>query len=98
MVTEDDVVEWLYQRVVASGVTGPHLGRLEQAVEQLTREVRRQVLERLTQEAAARAAVDCPRGGRLLPVVAHRRGRVVESSFGPLRFGRSYGRCPHCQT
>ena len=98
MISEADVVEWLSRQVVAQGTEDQDMGRLEKAISAATQEVQRQVLERLTQAAAAREELGCPNCGRMLKVVDHRRFRVVDSSFGPIRFMRSYGLCPHCQT
>lgn len=73
------------------------MGTLEKAIDRVTLEVRRRVLQRLTQEAAAGEVLGCPSCGRMLKVVDHRRMRTVDSSFGPIRFVRSYGLCPHCE-
>lgn len=97
MISEEDVVEWLYRQAVARGTVDPDMGRLEKAIGTATREVQRQVLERLVREAADREELGCPNCGRILKVVDHRRFRAVNSSFGPVRFRRSYGLCPHCQ-
>jgi hypothetical protein len=96
MVTEGDVAEWIYAQVEAQGTVDQDMGNLERAVDCVTREVRRRVLERLTQEAAAREEFGCPTCGEMLNVVRHRQGRTVESAFGPVRFERSYGLCPGC--
>ena len=97
MISEDDVVEWVYGQVAATGTADQDMGLLETAIDHATRDVRRRVLERLTQEAATGVELGCPNCGRLLNVADHRRRRVVVSSFGPIRFVRSYGLCPHCQ-
>jgi len=96
MVVEADMAEWIYAQVEALGAVDQDMGRLEKAVDAVTREVRRRVLERLTQAAATREEFGCPTCGEMLSVVRHRQGRTVESGFGPVRFERSYGFCPHC--
>ena len=97
MISENDVVEWVYGQVSAEGTEDQNMGSLEKTIDRVTREVRRQALERLTQEAAAREVLGCPICGAMLKVVDHRRRRVVDSSFGPIGFVRSYGLCPSCQ-
>jgi hypothetical protein len=96
MIIAADVVEWACERVKANGTEDQDMGSLEKAVDRVTREVRRQVLERLAQEAADREEFGCPTCGEMLNVVRHSKGRTVESVFGPVRFERSYGRCPRC--
>ena len=96
MIVEADVAEWIYAQVEAQGTADQDMGGLERAVERVTREVRCRVLQRLTQEAAAREQFGCTRCGGMLNVVRHRQWRTVESAFGPVRFERSYGLCPHC--
>jgi len=97
MISEADVVEWVYRQVAANGTEDQDMGQMEKAICGATRSLQRQVLERLTQEAAAREELGCPNCGQTLTVVDRRRFRVVNSSFGPIRFMRSYGLCPHCQ-
>ena len=97
MVTEDEVVEWVYGQVAAKGTMDQDMGSLERAIDRATLEVRRRVLERLTQEAAASQELGCPNCGYMLNVVDHRRWRGVDSFFGRIRFMRGYGLCPHCQ-
>jgi hypothetical protein len=97
MFSEADVVEWLYREVAAKGVEDHDMGQLEKAVSAATQEVQRRVLQRLTQEAAHREELGCPHCGHMLKVVDHRRWREVKSSFGPIRYARGYGLCPHCQ-
>lgn len=97
MVTEDEVVEWVYAQVAAKGTIDQDMGSLEKTIDRATLEVRRRVLERLTREAAASQELGCPHCGYMLNVVDHRRWRAVDSSFGRIRFMRGYGLCPHCQ-
>jgi len=95
--SEDDVANWLYDKAAAT-LAGTHtMGDLEQAIDRQSMEVRRKVLERLTQAAASREAFDCPKCNRSLNVVDHHRKRTVKSSFGEVRFIRSYGCCTSCQ-
>lgn len=97
MMGEEDVANWLYDKVVAA-LPGTHtMGDMEKAIDRQSRDVRRKVLERLTQDAASREAFDCPRCRRSLNVVDHRRRRTVDSTFGEVRFTRSYGCCTSCQ-
>ena len=94
---EAEVADWLYAKVTATLAAAPTMGDLEQAIERQSREVRRQVLERLTQTVANRVAFDCPTCNRALNVVDHQRRRTVTSSFGAVRLVRSYGCCTRCQ-
>jgi hypothetical protein len=95
--SENDVADWLYEKVTAS-LTGNHtMGDMERAIDRLSLEVRRKVLERLTQGAANREAFLCPKCNRSLNVVDHHRKRSVDSTFGEIRFSRSYGCCTSCQ-
>jgi len=94
---EDDVANWLYERVAESLAGAQSMGDIEKAIDQQSLEVRRKVLERLTQAAASREAFDCPKCDRSLNVVDHHRKRTVASSFGEVRFARSYGCCTSCQ-
>lgn len=96
MMVDADVVEWVYGQVKTAGAEDRDMGSLERAVGRATLEVSRLVLERLTQEAAAREEFGCPTCGEMLNVVRHCQGRTVESGFGSVRFERSYGFCPHC--
>lgn len=97
MISEADVVEWLYTQAVDRGTEDQNMGQMEKTIGAATQEVQRQVLERLVREAAAREELGCPNCGRMLKVVDHRRFRAVNSSVGPVRFRRSYGLCPHCR-
>jgi hypothetical protein len=97
VVSEEDVVDWLYDEVTASGTEDLSMGSLEKVIDLKMLEVRRRVLERVTQDAADRELLGCPNCGRILKVVARRRRRTVDSCFGKIRFVRGYGLCPHCQ-
>lgn len=95
--SENEVADWLYEKVTAS-LTGTHtMGDMEREVDRQSLEVRRKVLERLTQTAASRETFDCPKCSRSLNVVDHHRQRIVDSTFGEIRFSRSYGCCTSCQ-
>ena len=94
---EDEVVAWLYEKVTATLVGSPAMGDMEKAIDRQSLEVRRKVLERITQDAASREAFDCPKCDRSLNIVDHRRPRNVHSSFGVIRFVRRYGCCTSCQ-
>jgi len=96
-VREDEVVAWLYEKVAATLVGAPTMGDMEKAIDRQSLEVRRKVLELVTQDAASREAFDCPKCDRSLNVVDHRRPRSVHSSFGAVRFVRRYGCCTSCQ-
>ena len=74
----------------------PGMGALELAVEQATRECRRQALETLVQEQAAAQPLVCPVCEQRLNVEAYARARSVNSSFGPVSFRRDYGFCVPC--
>ena len=97
MIVEGDIAEWIYTQMKTQGTTDQDMGSMEKALDRVTREVRRRVLERLTQEAAAGEEFGCPTCGRMLNVVHHHQERTVESAFGPVRFERSYGWCAHCR-
>jgi|APSaa5957512622_1039677.scaffolds.fasta_scaffold25971_3 hypothetical protein len=95
--SEDDVAGWLYERVAAT-LRAPHtMGDIEKAIDKQALEMRRKVLERLSQDAARHAAFNCPKCERSLNVVDHNRKRTVNSSFGKVRYTRSYGCCTSCQ-
>jgi hypothetical protein len=95
--SEEDVVNWLYGKTAATLAGTPTMGDMEKAIDRQCLEVRRKVLERLTQAAAHHAALDCPECHRVLNVVDHHRKRTVDSSFGAVRFARGYGCCTRCQ-
>ena len=94
---DDDAVNWLYAKA-SDALAGSHtMGAMEQAIDRLCLELRRNVLERLAQAAASRATFDCPQCRRALNVADHQRRRTVNSSFGEVSFVRSYGCCTKCQ-
>lgn len=93
---EAEVADWLYEQVGAEELVDLNMGELEKVIDRKTLEVRRMALERLTQERAACEELGCPKCGRMLRVVAHGRERTVDSTFGKIRFTRSYGKCPAC--
>ena len=95
-ITEAAVVTWLTDRVRAGLAGTVDMGVLEKAVDQATRECRRQALQTLVQETAARQPLACPRCGRQLNVEAYDRSRRVTSGVGPVQFRRAYGFCVRC--
>lgn len=95
--SENDVVDSLYDELRANCTYDKTMGDIEKLVDRRTLEIRRQLVERLTQDAAGREVLGCPDCGQMLKVVDHRRGRTVDSSVGKIRFVRSYGWCGHCQ-
>ncbi len=95
--SDNDIVDWL-QDPLQKELTGDEtMGDIEKLVDRRTREIRRQLLERLTQWAASSVEPGCPHCGGGLKVISHRRARTVDSSVGTVRFVRSYGRCTHCR-
>lgn len=95
-ISEADVGAWIAARVRADLKEGADMGALEKAVDQVTRECRRQALEALVQDAAARQPLACPACDRRLNVEAYSRPRTVESSVGRVAFRRDYGFCVPC--
>ena len=94
----DDVVQWLQEQLQENLTGDESMGEIEKLVDQSTREIRRQLLERLTQQVADAVESGCPDCGRMLNIISHRRFRSVESSVGRVRFMRSYGWCTGCDT
>jgi hypothetical protein len=97
-ISETDVAAWITARVRhehGEGVAAD-MGKLEQAVEQVTREARRQALEALVQQQAQAQPLDCPACKQRLNVEAYGRGRRIRSSFGWIAFRRDYGFCVPC--
>ena len=93
-----DVVDWLTKQV-RDQVSGPvSMGVLEKAVEQVSRECRRQAIQLLAQEAVAAQPLECPGCGSRLNVEAYGRVRCVESEVGRLEIRRDYGFCVPCGT
>jgi len=93
---ESEVVDWLHGEMRGRLAGDEDMGELEKLVDRSTREIRRQLLERLVREAATAVELACEQCGELLRALAHRRGRSIDSSVGSIRFERSYGRCPKC--
>jgi hypothetical protein len=94
--TEASVAAWIAAQVRARLPPDADMGRLELAVENATRECRRQALETLVQEAAGRPSLACPACARALHVEAYGRARTVQAGCGPVSFRRDYGFCPDC--
>lgn len=95
-ITEADVVMWLTTRVRAGLDGACDMGVMERAVDQATLECRRQALEVLVQDVAARHPLVCPPCGQNLNVEAYGRSRSVASAVGPVQFARDYGFCIRC--
>ena len=92
-----DVAQWLVVNTQSQAGSLSHMGQIEKAIDQACREVRRLALEHLVQQVADYQPFDCPLCRKPLTVVAHRRLRGVDSSFGTIQFRRSYGFCNGCQ-
>jgi ribosomal protein L34E len=95
--SEEQVAQWLYGEVQAVLNGSTRMGDMEKALDQASREVRRKVLERLTQDTANQQLLVCATCQSALHVVEHRRPRTVATSFGKIGFVRSYGLCLACQ-
>jgi hypothetical protein len=95
--SENEVADWLYEKVAASLADAHTMGDMERAIDRQSLEVRRKVLERLTQATANHQAFACPQCNRSLNVVDHHRERTVDATFGKVRFSRGYGCCTSCQ-
>ncbi|MCK5806670.1 MAG: ISKra4 family transposase, partial [Lentisphaeria bacterium] len=96
-ISETDVAAWITARVkLEHGDEAVGMGKLEQAVDQVTREARRQALETLVQQQASAQPLDCPVCKQRLNVEAYGRERRVNSSFGWVSFRRDYGFCVPC--
>jgi len=95
-ISEAEVVAWILHRARAGTPAGRGMGDLELAVDEVTRECRRQALETLVQERAADPPLVCPVCTQPLNVEAYRRTRRVNSSFGVVEFRRAYGFCVPC--
>lgn len=95
---KDQIVDCLYLELSSHCTHDETLGELEKRVEQQTLEIRRELLQRLTQDAATHAEFGCTGCGRMLNVLAHRRPRTVVTTLGEISLERSYGCCKHCQT
>lgn len=94
---ENDVVDWMHERLKEHLSGDETMGDLERLVDRCTREVRRQLLERLSQETAVAVELGCSQCGQTLSVVARRRVRTVDSTVGTVRFARGYGWCTRCR-
>ena len=92
----DDVVGWLCAEAAALLEEGVGMGTIETMLERVSVECRRRALERLVQQAAQQQALQCPRCQSGLHVAEHHRGRTVNSTYGLIRFERSYGFCARC--
>ena len=96
-ISEADVAAWITARVRREhGERGADMGKLEQAVEQVTRAARRQALEALVQQQADAQPLNCPACKQRMNVEAYGRERRINSSFGWMTFRRDYGFCVPC--
>lgn len=95
-ISQTEVAAWITRQVRATLPPGAGMGALELAIEQATREVRRLALETLVREQVAEQPLVCPGCRQPLNVEAYGRNRIVNSSFGPVSFGRAYGFCTPC--
>ena len=96
-ISQPDVAAWIAERVRAEMKEETvDMGALEQAVDRVSREARRQALQALVQERAARQPLACPSCEQRLNVEAYGRERRVNSSFGWVSFRRDYGFCAPC--
>ena len=96
--SEKEVAEWLLAEAMALLEEGTGMGSLERVIDQVSRECRRRALEELMRRAAQAHPMDCPHCERSLRIEEHGRSRTVNSSFGIIRFERSYGYCPVCKS
>ena len=96
MISDEEVVVWLCDEATDLLEEGVGMGTLEQMLERVSLECRRRALERLVQHAAEQQALNCPRCRKALHVEEHGRARKVNSTYGLIRFTRSYGFCPDC--
>ena len=95
-ICEEDVVGWLCEEAAPLLEESVGMGTLETMLERVSLECRRRALERLVQQACDRQALNCPRCKQTLNVEEHHRARKVNSTFGLIRFERSYGFCSRC--
>ncbi len=96
IMSEDEATSWLHEKVAGSLGDSFSMGDIEKAIDKQSMGIRRRVLERLSQDLASRTTFNCPKCKRSLNVVDHNRKRTVESSFGKIRYTRSYGCCTSC--
>ena len=95
--TDNEVADWLFAKVADDLQQTANMGDMEKALDKATLEIRRIVLERLVQHAVSLQPFDCPSCLTELNVEDHQRLRKVETAFGKIGFGRSYGFCVKCQ-
>lgn len=95
-VSQADVVAWITAHASSSLKPGADMGMIEKAIDQATREVRRQALGICVQERASSQPLVCPLCESELNVEAYGRGRTINSSFGAIGYRRDYGFCRSC--
>lgn len=96
MIGQDEVANWLYEEAAALLEDGVGMGSIEALLDRVSLECRRLALERLVQRACEQQPLTCPRCRQALKVEEHHRPRRVNSTFGLIRFERSYGFCSAC--
>jgi len=95
-ICEEDVVGWLCEEAALLLEEAVGMGTMETMLDRVSLECRRRALERLVQQACERQALNCPRCKHALKIEEHHRARKVNSTFGLIRFERSYGFCSRC--
>ncbi len=93
---QEDVANWLYEEALALLEDGVGMGSIETLVDRVSLECRRRALERLVQHACQQQPLLCPHCRQPLKVEEHHRPRRVNSTFGLIRFERTYGFCSAC--
>jgi hypothetical protein len=93
---QDDVANWLYEEAAALLEDGVGMGSIETLLDRVSLECRRRALERLVQRACEQQPLTCPHCRQSMRVEEHHRTRRVNSTFGLIRFERSYGFCCGC--
>lgn len=95
-VSEDDIVAWLCEEVSDLLEDGVGMGTIEKLIDRVSLECRRRALEWLVQRASSAQAMVCPHCKQALGMEERHRGRTLNSTFGFVRFERSYGFCSGC--
>jgi hypothetical protein len=95
---DSQIAEYLYNDLRSNSDPDWDMGNIEKAINSRLQGICRQVLKRMTQDAADRAEMGCPGCGDALKVVGRARGRSVNSVFGVFSFTRGYGFCERCRS
>lgn len=93
---QDEVANWLYEEAAALLEDGVGMGSIETLLDRVSLECRRRALERLVQRACEQQPLVCPYCRQSLKVEEYHRPRRVNSTFGMIRFDRTYGFCSGC--